>query len=377
LLIGWLFFFIAILPTMQIIGFSDVIASDKFAYLPSVGLLLSLTWFLTRSWNGRRKLWQVGIRRVALVVIVMVLALLEGVATRRYLVHWQETESHWRYMISMAPHSHSLHSGLAYAFLQKGKVDEAIKECHEALRLKPTDSIAYHGLGIALTQKNELDQAIACYKEALKIGPDDARTHSDLAVALLQKGRVDGAIEECRHALRLKPDSFITHHRLGMALTQKNRVDQAIGHYNRALELNPDYAKAHCDLGFALLQKGQVKPAIKHFRESVRLEPNFHSGLNNLAWVLATHENPEVRNPVEAIQLAEQACEISHYKQPGNLDTLAAAYAAAGRFDEAVEIAEKAVELSSEDKTQADEIRSRLSLYRERKPYYELAQPIR
>ena len=102
--------------------------------------------------------------------------------------------------------------------------------------------------------------------------------------------------------------------------------------------------------------------------------------VNNLAWVLATHENPQARNPAEAVELAERACKITHYERPETLDTLAAAYAAAGRFDEAVKIAEKAVELAvlSEDTiTRPDDIRRRLRLYRERKPYHELAQPIR
>lgn len=309
-LTGWLIFFVAILPTMQVVKFSNVIASDKFAYLPSVGLLMILAWFLTHLWGSARP-GHVGIRQIGLIVMVLVLAVSETVATRRYLVHWQDTESLWRHMIAIAPREHSLHRGLGYTLLRQGRVDEAIEEYHKALRLKSNNSIAHHGLAVALAQNNQ--------------------------------------------------------------------IDQAIFHFNRAIMLRPNYAKAHSDLAVALLRKGDVKSALEHLRESIRLRPNLWVAVNNLAWVLATHENPQARNPAEAVELAERACKITHYERPETLDTLAAAYAAAGRFDEAVKIAEKAVELAvlSEDTiTRPDDIRRRLRLYRERKPYHELAQPL-
>ena len=93
--------------------------------------------------------------------------------------------------------------------------------------------------------------------------------------------------------------------------------------------------------------------------------------MNSLAWLLATHKENKFRNPEEAIRLAERACELTNYKDAGLVDTLAAAYAAAGRFSEAVATAEKAVKLaaSTDSKERAGKIQNRLELYRQKKTY--------
>jgi len=100
--------------------------------------------------------------------------------------------------------------------------------------------------------------------------------------------------------------------------------------------------------------------------------PTGKSRLNSLAWILATHSQDNIRNPAEAIRLAERACELTNQKDAGFLDTLAAAYAAAGRFDDAVATAEKAVQLtaSGDNKQRHDTIKSRLQLYKAHQPYH-------
>jgi len=93
--------------------------------------------------------------------------------------------------------------------------------------------------------------------------------------------------------------------------------------------------------------------------------------MNSLAWLLATHKEDKFRDPKEAIQLAERACELTNYENPGLVDTLAAAYAAAGRFSDAVATAEKAVKLaaSTDNKERAERIQNRLQLYKRGQPY--------
>ena len=86
--------------------------------------------------------------------------------------------------------------------------------------------------------------------------------------------------------------------------------------------------------------------AIAHYREALKLKPGALMTLNNLAWVLATHPEADLRNGAEAVQLAEQACEHTSYKQTVFVGTLAAAYAEAGQFEKAVETAQKACDLA-------------------------------
>jgi len=121
------------------------------------------------------------------------------------------------------------------------------------------------------------------------------------------------------------------------------------------------------------LVKQDIAEAVEHLKESVRLKPNQPDVLNDLAWILATHRDDGVRNPNEAVRFAEDACALTGYKDIEMLDTLAAAYAAAGQFDDAAATAQKAVDLalSSGREEKAEIIRKRLDLYKAGQPYYQ------
>ena len=114
---------------------------------------------------------------------------------------------------------------------------------------------------------------------------------------------------------------------------------------------------------------GRTREAVVQYREALRLNPDLAGALNNLAWVLAASPDDELRNGAEAVRLAERACELTHYGQPLFIGTLAAAYAEAGRFPEAVTTAEKVEQLA----TTAAKNRQLLELYRAGKPCHEPA----
>jgi spermidine synthase len=137
--------------------------------------------------------------------------------------------------------------------------------------------------------------------------------------------------------------------------------------------LAPDDVTTHIHLGAALADRGQTDEAIREYREALRLVPENLTALNNLAWLLVTAPDVLFRDRAEAVRMAEQACRQTHRKDPALLDTLAAAYAAAGRFDEAVLTAEEAsrLALAAEAKTLADAIGARLELYRSSRSYSE------
>ena len=118
---------------------------------------------------------------------------------------------------------------------------------------------------------------------------------------------------------------------------------------------------------------GRLAETIGHYREALRIRPDFRTVANNLAWLVATARDPSLRDPELAVSLAERAAALSAAPDPSVLDTLAAAYAAAGRYDEAARVAEQALRLaeSAGPPGFAAQIRSRLALYRDGKPYQE------
>jgi tetratricopeptide (TPR) repeat protein len=283
-----------------------------------------------------------------------------------------EAIAHYQRALQIKPDYAEAHYNLGLTLLQKGKVDEAIAHYQKALQIKPDFAETDNNLGLALLQKGKVDEAIAHYQKALQIKPDDAEAHINLGNALFQKGKVDEAIALYQRALQIKPDDAEAHNNLGNALFQKGKVDEAIAHYQRALQIKPDYAEAHYNLGSALLQKGGVDEAITHYQRALQIKPDSPDVLNNLAWLLATCPEAHVRDGLQAVKYASRACELTHYGMPPLVSTLAAAYAEAGRFDDAVEIAQRALKLAEAQSNPAlaDAIRSQIKLYQAGVPFH-------
>ena len=140
-------------------------------------------------------------------------------------------------------------------------------------------------------------------------------------------------------------------------------------HYQEFLRIKPHNAEAHYRLGTVLQALGRFQDAMSHYDDALRHGPKNVMVMNNLAWLLATCPVAELRDGQRALQLAGRLAEM---KGPGSftlLDTLAAAHAEAGQFDEAVRWQEKAVELAPDD--QRDVLRGRLELYKQGKPFRE------
>ena len=188
---------------------------------------------------------------------------------------------------------------------------------------------------------------------AIEAYPQNKRAYFCHGVALEQRGRRDEAIQSYLKALALAPGYYEANYALANALIEQGRVAAAISYYRTALAAarRPvDRAPVCNDLGRVLLMAGEPKEALQLWREAAGLTPDEAGLLNNLAWQLATHPDSTVRDGREAVVLAERACELTGRQDPNMLDTLAAAYAEAGRFPEAVETARATCALLAEPK---------------------------
>jgi Flp pilus assembly protein TadD len=154
-------------------------------------------------------------------------------------------------------------------------------------------------------------------------------------------------------------------------LLRQGKRDEAARHYEAALGIRPDYAEAHYQLGVIMADRKQEREAAHHFREALRLKPDWVEAMNNLAWMLGTDLNETVRNGAEAVRWAERACQLTKRQRPAMLDTLAAAYAEVGRFEEAVSTTEenRALALATHDAAAAQTAEKRLELYKAREAY--------
>jgi len=190
-----------------------------------------------------------------------------------------------------------------------------------------------------------MEEAIAEYRATLEISPTNVGAHYKLGKALLQQGRIEEAVIQLSEVLRLKPGDAETHNDLGYVLAQEGKAEESLTHYREALRIHPDHVGALYNLGNALFKQGLAEEAITQMRKAIELQPANGDIQNDLAWMLATAPQATLRNGARAVELATQASQSSGGNNPLILETLAAAYAEAGDFPNAVQTTKKALQL--------------------------------
>jgi tetratricopeptide (TPR) repeat protein len=238
------------------------------------------------------------------------------------------------------------------------------------LRLNPDCWMAHYNLGLNYLQQGRMDESIAHYQQAVNLKPNDAQAHNNLGLGLFQLGRLDEAITHFQKAVDLKPDYTEAHSNLGGALLQKGKADEAVIQFQRALQINPNYAGTRYNLGLSFFLLGRMGEAIAQYQKALEIQPNYTDAQKNLAWVLATCPQASLRNGQKAIELAEQASQLTGGGNPLILRILAAAFAETGRFSEAMETAQRALRLAGSNTVLAGVLQSELKLYQTGLPFH-------
>lgn len=232
----------------------------------------------------------------------------------------------------------------------------------------------HYQLATSLQSQGRLEEAMQHYVFALKIDPKHAPSHCNLGVLLKVQGRITEAIKHYQKAIAADPEFGDAYTNLGNALASLGRHEDAIRHFHTALSIQPESAGARYNLGFHLQQIGRCSEALQHYGEVIRLQPDNVASHNHMAWIMATHSDPSVRNGAEAVRLAEIACRLSESKHHIPLDTLAAAHAESGDFDKALATAQLSLQraTSAGSHAAANNIRRRMELYRAKRPYRDI-----
>jgi Flp pilus assembly protein TadD len=137
---------------------------------------------------------------------------------------------------------------LGVAYIEAGRLSDAVVQLEAAVRLSPLHAEARNNLGHALQSQQRLPEAVVQFREAVRLAPGTDLVHLNLANALDESGDSAGAIEHFMRALALNPASAEAHNNLGIALGTLGRLDEAEAHFRRALALRPDYEDARQNL---------------------------------------------------------------------------------------------------------------------------------
>lgn len=286
-LIGWLFFFLSLLPTTGIVGFTIVVASDKYAYFPMVGLLLILAAALLRGWSTGHP----GVRGT-LIAATLVLGGLEFAQTRRTLEPWRDTESIYRHALASSRPTYRLRHNLALELLAQGRESEAIAEFERALELNPQHANSLNELGEIQRKRGERDAAVRLFEAALQADPGFVAARNNLGLVYFDRRQYADALAAYDEVLRLRPQDWIAWMNKGNALRRLDRLDEAIAAYRESLRLRPHHARTYLNLGLALRSAGRLDEAEAALQTALRLQPGYEAAQRQLEQVQRQRGTP-------------------------------------------------------------------------------------
>jgi tetratricopeptide (TPR) repeat protein len=188
---------------------------------------------------------------------------------------------------------------------QQGKVDSAIDDFRQALRLQSNWAEVNVRLAELYKRAGRRSDALQYYQNALRLDPENVETRTKLGVLLAEQGQISQAIEQWREALRVQPDYARAHHNLGVALAQLGRHEEALQSLTQALALKPDYAEACFNLGIVLTNLRKPDEALARYRQAIRLKPDYADAYQNLGALLT-----DIGRPAEAALYVRQAIRL-------------------------------------------------------------------
>ena len=333
LLVGWLWFLGMLVPVIGLIQVGAQSRADRYTYLPSIGLSIMIVWSIAE-----------GLRRVSGAPTATAsrpsadpISNKPALGAERPSSLVRASSMYLLLLVSLT--ALAALPAFTRSYLSYWTNSEALFA--HALEVTGPNAVALNHLGVALVMQERFAEAKTCFEQALALDPTNTQAPFNLATVLLKAGQVDQALALLGPALRGKPVVGKSFAGVGMILTALKRPADAVLFYRKALEAEPTAVET----------------------------------LNNLAWLLATSPNDSLRDGTEAVRLAEQACALTRFRAPVFIGTLAAAYAEAGRFDEAIATAERARDLARAqgDPALASRNEELLKLYRAGKPFREEA----
>ena len=406
LVVGWLWYLGALVPVIGIVQVGLQARADRYTYIPLIGIFIGITWGvadLTMAWPRRK----IALAAAAL----MVVGACGGLASFQ-VRQWKNSETLFHHALAATTDNMIAHNQMGIALAAQGKNDEAAIHFAEAVRIQPHYLLALGNLGLSLVRQGKPEEGMGYFRAALAINPRNAKVHFNLGLALAIEGKFKEAASEFEAACQLDPGSVNFRIVLAEALAKLGKTNEAAGYFQEALKLQPNHAQAHWRYGMLLASTGKLKEALDHlrkavrlqpsvpiyldlasvltragqsdaavtqYREALRLQPDSPLALTSLAWVLAVDPSDRIRSGPEAVTLAERACQLTQFRDPPFLGNLAAAYAEAGRFEDAIRTAGQARDLARAVGNQqlAERNQQLLEMYRAGKPFHESVQTLK
>jgi tetratricopeptide (TPR) repeat protein len=328
--VGWLWFLGTLVPVIGLVQVGSAAMADRYTYFPLIGVFIAITFGICNL-ADRFQFPQKATATAAVLILATCLIL-----TENQLRYWRDSETLFVHALAVTKNNH----------------------------------VAHVNLGAALELKGELNEALAEYRAAEQLAPELYHVHNNIGRLLDNLGHPKKALAEYRQAMLLNPRLPFLHNCVGMVLAELGRFDEAMSQFKEAERLDPTYPWSHFEIGKMRLKQNRDAEAIDEFRAALRLDPNNFQILAYTAHVLASDENPMVRDGQTALVLAVKAKVLTGGTQPFVLDALGMACAETGDFTNALEVTQRAIDLATAAKMKnLQDLQQRLELYKNHQPF--------
>jgi tetratricopeptide (TPR) repeat protein len=273
-----------------------------------------------------------------------------------------------------------LNCNLGIFYLDSKQYEKSAEFLERSISLRPGYSDAYHTLGNVRANQGRTSEALDCYRQAVEANPENAKSMYNIGNVEYVRGNFEAALPWLDRSLAQDATNSRGHYYRGLCLVKLKRADEAGPEYRKAIEQESDKAyvfRIRVSLADLLVTQGRAAEAMQEYREALKpvlgnqVKADPRAAICHLAWLNATSPDPAVRLSDEAMRLGQALVKLDEGPSRGaylpiSLDVLAAAYASAGKFEQAIATGTRALEIAemAGKPALASKIRERLDLYR-------------
>lgn len=261
-------------PVLGVAQSGPQLVADRYSYLSCLGWALlaagAIFFYRPLSLNLTKLITTSFAAGVALLIL--------GALTWAQAKVWRDTQTLWKYVITVSPDSSIAHYNLGKNFETQGKANQAIELYRRALTLNPGYADAHHNLARLLARTGQPEEAVKLYRRALEIKPEDADTHNNLGLLLARRGDLADSLKEFEKAVQVDANYSRAYFNMGRIFAQQGEPEKAVFNYQQAFKLNPNepeiqlgLADAELLLARSLAAQGKKEDAEKHYQRALQI----------------------------------------------------------------------------------------------------------
>jgi tetratricopeptide (TPR) repeat protein len=247
------------------------------------------------------------------------------------------------------------------------RAQEALDAFQSAIALDATCSQAIHNRAVSHARRGEFAAALDDFNRVIELNPGLDVAYRNRAELLAVSGRFEEAVADYSRAIESLPSDADLLAARGDAWQRIGDFDRATADFDRAIEISPNDPTLITQRGNLAAQRGDYESALSHYEQAVTIDAQYSGVYRSLAWLRATCSDDRYHDADQALKAARIAAELAAPVDYLVLETLAAAHAAAGEFEEGVRIQRQAI--AAAPPALLGPLRQRLSLYESRRPF--------